>query len=86
MLKNNNGLTLIELLIAILLIGIISAIAYPNINDWMTDRAVKKEAIRYVAYLEKKKIRNSTRRSSCISYWNKSKSLFNSILHDKRRI
>jgi len=55
MLKNNNGLTLIELLIAILLIGIISAIAYPNINDWMTDRAVKKEAIRYVAYLEKKK-------------------------------
>ena len=53
--KRHKGFTLIELLIVILLIGIFSGFAIPNINDWITDRKVKKEAISFVQYLEGKK-------------------------------
>lgn len=49
------GFSLLELIIVILLIGITSAIAIPNINDWITDRKIKKEAISFVQYLEGKK-------------------------------
>ena len=38
-----------------MLIGITSAIAIPNINDWITDRAVKKELYDVVSLINKKK-------------------------------
>jgi len=49
------GFSLLELIIVILLIGITSAIAIPNINDWITDRKVKKEVVELAAYINQKK-------------------------------
>ena len=46
--KNYKGFSLVELLLVILLIGITSAIAIPNINNWITDRNVKKEVYKFV--------------------------------------
>ena len=53
--KNYKGFSLVELLLVILLIGITSAIAIPNINDWITDRTVKKEATEMAAVINGKK-------------------------------
>ena len=41
--------TLLELLVVIALLGVFSAIAYPNISNWITDREVKSEAYEFVA-------------------------------------
>ena len=38
-----------------LLIGITSAIAIPNINDWITDRKVKKEVYKFVGEINEMK-------------------------------
>ena len=35
------GFTIIELLVVLIVIGIFSIFAYPNITSWITDRAVK---------------------------------------------
>ena len=53
--KKHKGFSLVELLLVILLIGITSTIAIPNINDWITDRKVKKEVIELAAYINEKK-------------------------------
>ena len=53
--EKHKGFNLVELLLVILLIGITSTIAIPNINDWITDRKVKKEVIELAAYINQKK-------------------------------
>ena len=53
--EKHKGFSLVELLLVILLIGITSTIAIPNINDWITDRKVKKEVIELAAYINQKK-------------------------------
>ena len=53
--KNHKGFSLIELILVILLIGITSAIAIPNINNWITDRQVKKEVYKFVGEINEMK-------------------------------
>ena len=53
--RRHKGVTLIELLLVILLIGIFSGFAIPNINDWITDRTVKMEATEMAAVINEKK-------------------------------
>ena len=53
--KNYKGFSLVELLLVILLIGILSGVAIPNIKKWMTDRQVNKEVYDVVTYLDERK-------------------------------
>ena len=53
--KINKAFTLIEILVVIIIIIIFVFIAWPNIQSWSTDRAVKKEAYSFVQYFEEKK-------------------------------
>ena len=66
--KKHKGFSLVELLLVILLIGITSAIAIPNINDWITDRKVKKEVVELAAYINQKKQEVNQRKYSLIHF------------------
>ena len=71
--RKHKGFSLVELLLVILLIGITSTIAIPNINDWITDRKVKKEVIELAAYINQKKEEVNQRKYSlpgCDHYYN----------------
>ena len=54
------GFTIIELLVVLAVIGVFSAIAYPNISNWITDRDVKKEVYETVTFIKeiKSKVKN----------------------------
>ena len=47
--------TIIELLVVLVIIGIFSAIAYPNVSNWITDREVRKEVYDVVSLINEKK-------------------------------
>jgi len=53
--KKHKGVTLIELLLVILLIGIFSGFAIPNVNKWIIDRQVKKEVYEFVGEINEMK-------------------------------
>ena len=39
--KSIKGITVLELLIVLMIIGVISSVAYPNFRDWRTTRQVQ---------------------------------------------
>ena len=47
--------TIIELLVVLVIIGIFSAIAYPNVSSWITDREVRKEVYDVVNLIKERK-------------------------------
>ena len=49
------GFTIIELLVVLVVIGIFSTFAYPNITSWITDREVRGETYKFVAEIEQMK-------------------------------
>ena len=49
------GFTIIELLVVLVVLGVFSAVAYPNISNWITDRNVKKEVYETVAFIKERK-------------------------------
>ena len=54
--KTTKALTIIELLVVIVIIGIFSVVAYPNISKWITDRDVKKEVYETINYIKEMKV------------------------------
>tara|TARA_B100000287_G_scaffold375627_1_gene376240 strand:- start:1412 stop:2086 length:675 start_codon:yes stop_codon:yes gene_type:complete len=44
--KNNKGFTILEVVVVLLIVGIISALAYPGISNWAKDREVSSAAIK----------------------------------------
>ncbi len=44
--KKTKGLTILEVLIVLAIIGVVSAVAYPNFRDWRSSRVVKDEVQR----------------------------------------
>ena len=48
--------TIIELLVVLVIIGIFSAIAYPNVSSWIADREVRKEVYDVVNLINERKL------------------------------
>ena len=55
MIKKIRGFTILELLVVLAVLGVFTAIAYPNISSWITDREVKKEVYETVAFIKERK-------------------------------
>ena len=47
-----NAFTILELLVVLAVMGVFTAIAYPNISNWIADRNVKKEVYETVAFIK----------------------------------
>jgi len=50
-----NAFTILELLVVLVVMGVFTAIAYPNISNWIADRNVKKEVYETVAFIKERK-------------------------------
>ena len=53
--NKSKGFTIIELLVVLAVMGVFTAIAYPNIMSWITDREVKKEVYETVTFIKERK-------------------------------
>ena len=53
--NKSRGFTIIELLVVLAVMGVFTAIAYPNIMSWITDREVKKEVYETVTFIRERK-------------------------------
>ena len=53
--KTIKAFTIIELLVVLVVLSVFSAVAYPNISNWITDRNVKKEVYETVAFIKERK-------------------------------
>ena len=53
--KITKGFTILELLVVLVVLGVFSAVAYPNISKWITDREVKKEVYETVTFIKERK-------------------------------
>ena len=51
----HKAFTIIELLVVLVIIGIFSAIAYPNVSSWIADREVRKEVYDVVNLINERK-------------------------------
>ena len=50
-----NAFTIFELLVVLAVMGVFAAVAYPNINSWITDRAVKEQTYKFVSEIKEMK-------------------------------
>ena len=55
LISNKKGFTILELLVVLAVMGVFTAIAYPNISSWITDREVKKEVYETVTFIKERK-------------------------------
>ena len=57
--KNIKGFNLLELLIVIVIMGFVSAVAYPNLSGWSKERKARGAAIKIKSLIEKNVIESS---------------------------
>ena len=50
--ENIKGFNLIELLVVVILIGVVSAIGYPNFNNWRSERETKDSVIKIKSLID----------------------------------
>ena len=50
--KNNKGLSLLELIVVLSIVGILSAVAYPNFSSWYKEREVRQAAVKIHALMK----------------------------------
>ena len=55
MVKKIKAFTLLELLVVLAVLGVFTAIAYPNISNWISDREVRSETYEFVAQINQMK-------------------------------
>ena len=55
LMRNNKAFSIIELLVVITIFAVLAVFGYPKVDQWLTEREVKKEVNRLVQYIEDRK-------------------------------